>query len=136
MALIKCYECGQMISDKASVCPKCGAAIHGNIGNDSTVMGDVQDNGQTRYAKQPNSPVYPQRPVQPAQRPVAPAPQPSTNKLLVYGLVGLIALLTAGILYVVLKDDGSSKSGTSQIVDGDEGKSEEELRTEKEKLER
>jgi len=27
MALIKCNECGQMVSDKASTCPKCGAPI-------------------------------------------------------------------------------------------------------------
>ena len=27
MALIKCNECGQMVSDKASNCPKCGAPI-------------------------------------------------------------------------------------------------------------
>ena len=27
MALIKCYECGHMISDKAKRCPKCGAPI-------------------------------------------------------------------------------------------------------------
>ncbi|MBR2147270.1 MAG: zinc ribbon domain-containing protein [Muribaculaceae bacterium] len=28
MALIKCSECGQMVSDKASVCPKCGNPIN------------------------------------------------------------------------------------------------------------
>ena len=27
MALIKCYECGQMLSDKANTCPNCGAPI-------------------------------------------------------------------------------------------------------------
>lgn len=27
MALIKCNECGQMVSDKASNCPQCGAPI-------------------------------------------------------------------------------------------------------------
>lgn len=27
MALIKCTECGEMISDKATVCPHCGAPI-------------------------------------------------------------------------------------------------------------
>ena len=27
MALIKCSECGQQISDKANVCPKCGCPI-------------------------------------------------------------------------------------------------------------
>lgn len=27
MALIKCTECGEMISDKATACPHCGAPI-------------------------------------------------------------------------------------------------------------
>lgn len=31
MALIKCNECGQMVSDKASTCPKCGAPIEPSI---------------------------------------------------------------------------------------------------------
>ena len=31
MALIKCNECGNMISDRATKCPKCGCPI-GNVG--------------------------------------------------------------------------------------------------------
>ncbi|MBR6374799.1 MAG: zinc-ribbon domain-containing protein, partial [Alloprevotella sp.] len=27
MALIQCKECGHMISDKATTCPKCGCAV-------------------------------------------------------------------------------------------------------------
>lgn len=27
MALIKCEGCGSMVSDKASVCPKCGYSL-------------------------------------------------------------------------------------------------------------
>lgn len=27
MALIKCTECGHMVSDKASMCPNCGCPI-------------------------------------------------------------------------------------------------------------
>ncbi|PCQ44939.1 zinc-ribbon domain-containing protein [Citrobacter freundii] len=27
MALIKCKECGEQVSDKAASCPKCGAPI-------------------------------------------------------------------------------------------------------------
>lgn len=31
MALITCPSCGNTVSDKAVVCPKCGASIHGAI---------------------------------------------------------------------------------------------------------
>lgn len=31
MALIKCNECGQTVSDKASNCPQCGAPIEASI---------------------------------------------------------------------------------------------------------
>ena len=30
MALIKCTECGQMISNKAEQCPKCGNPVYNN----------------------------------------------------------------------------------------------------------
>lgn len=29
MALIQCSECGQQVSDKATLCPKCGAPLMG-----------------------------------------------------------------------------------------------------------
>lgn len=35
MALIKCNECGQMVSDKASNCPQCGAPINTQIVNNT-----------------------------------------------------------------------------------------------------
>lgn len=31
MAIIKCYECGQNVSDKASVCPHCGAPMRASV---------------------------------------------------------------------------------------------------------
>ena len=36
MALIKCSECGQMVSDKAPVCPHCGASINASGLNEMT----------------------------------------------------------------------------------------------------
>lgn len=40
MALIKCNECGQMVSEKANVCPHCGAPINKveSIDNSSKVL--------------------------------------------------------------------------------------------------
>ena len=58
MALIKCTECGNMVSDKADRCPHCGCSV-------SVILSET--------AKAPENP-----PVQePAQRPV-PAPEAST----------------------------------------------------------
>lgn len=58
MALIKCTECGNMVSDKADRCPHCGCPV-------SVILSET--------AKAPENP-----PVQePAQRPV-PAPEAST----------------------------------------------------------
>ena len=36
MALIKCNECGQMVSDKATTCPNCGVAISQSVSEKST----------------------------------------------------------------------------------------------------
>lgn len=33
MALVKCTECGQYISDKASKCPKCGCPVQTVLNN-------------------------------------------------------------------------------------------------------
>lgn len=35
MALIKCYECGAMVSDKAATCPHCGAPLAKETAKDS-----------------------------------------------------------------------------------------------------
>ncbi len=40
MALIKCYECGAEISDKASVCPHCGAPVKQDAQIENSVAGN------------------------------------------------------------------------------------------------
>lgn len=47
MALIKCSNCGQMISDKADKCPKCGKALQENI----TPQISEESKGQSRSNK-------------------------------------------------------------------------------------
>ena len=61
MALIKCTECGNMVSDKADRCPHCGCPV-------SIILGESE--------KAPEKP-----PVkEPAQRPAsAPAPKASVT---------------------------------------------------------
>lgn len=45
MALIKCNHCGQMVSDKAKVCPKCGTLVRSN----SETLNESQNQVYTRY---------------------------------------------------------------------------------------
>lgn len=47
MALIKCSECGRDISDKATVCPGCGAPVPGNFEEHSQVPTSVHYNSDT-----------------------------------------------------------------------------------------
>lgn len=42
MALIKCKKCGQMISDKADKCPKCGCSVSVNEALDNVVVQNTQ----------------------------------------------------------------------------------------------
>ena len=44
MALIKCTKCGQMISDKAFKCPKCGCPVELNERDTSKISEDVKSN--------------------------------------------------------------------------------------------
>lgn len=46
MALVKCSECGQMVSDKANVCPKCGTPLK-NEGT-QVVSNEVETTEQTK----------------------------------------------------------------------------------------
>lgn len=48
MALIRCSECGQMVSDRANVCPKCGSPMY----DESTQYGNV--GGRTVYRNEGN----------------------------------------------------------------------------------
>lgn len=42
MALIKCYECGTAISDKASVCPQCGAPVRKDSENTTANQDEIK----------------------------------------------------------------------------------------------
>ncbi|MBO4822815.1 MAG: hypothetical protein J5548_15305 [Prevotella sp.] len=73
MALIRCRECGQVISDKAERCPRCGCP---SIGGRATYQGpDTSSNTKIIYKKENNS-----------------------NKLL-YGIIAfLLAVLVGGAI--------------------------------------
>ena len=50
MALVKCKECGQMVSDKAEICPKCGCTVQCA---DSTKVNETSSNPQPSISGKP-----------------------------------------------------------------------------------
>lgn len=86
MALIKCPECGNMISDKASNCPKCGAPR----------MEQQQDMTQV-FPQEPVAPVEQPQPMQ-NQYPYYEEDDGNRNKWL-YGIIGLLVLVLLGVGY-------------------------------------
>lgn len=72
MALIKCPSCGNLISDKAEKCPRCGAP----------------------RMRQPQPPVQPQQPIQP-ETPIYQKRNESSKVL--YVLVGVLAAAVLGL---------------------------------------
>ena len=75
MALIKCYNCGSFISDKARQCPKCGTS---QIGHSQQTLGQGSSSDQTIIAGNVN-------------------PSKKSNKGIIIGLWAAIFLLLAGL---------------------------------------
>ena len=86
MALIKCPECGNMISDKASNCPKCGAPRK----EQQQDMTQVFPHEPVRLVEQP-------QPMQ-NQYPYYEEDGGNRNKWL-YGIIGLLLLALLGVGY-------------------------------------
>ncbi|MBR6980277.1 MAG: hypothetical protein IKH88_10665 [Prevotella sp.] len=99
MALIKCPECGNMISDMASNCPKCGCPV-GNAGMQrkrSTTRVLNNDNERTRVIYKKNN---------------------NTNKWL-YAIIALLAsiLVGGGTYYFLNKEKDKDTQATAMAKD-------------------
>ena len=95
MALIKCPNCGTLVSDKADACPVCGKSVASILaGNDGGVNPGAPVN-------QPDNipPVVNQTPY---SAPSAPSGGKKGNPLLIPLLIGISALLVGLIIVVVL----------------------------------
>lgn len=114
MSLIKCGNCGRLVSDQIANCPGCGAPISAGVmppANESTQMAtDVQP-----YAPQQPQQVYqPQQP-EPYYDPYQPTSQPSKGNGLKITLIALIAALVAmlvggGVMYYMNSKEKSHKA--------------------------
>ena len=92
MALIKCTECGNMVSDKADRCPHCGCPV-------SIILGESEKAPEKPLAEEPA-----QRPA-PAPKASAPAvdpePQAAHDKKVQQGFIFAMCLVVLCIIGVV-----------------------------------
>ena len=105
MALIKCPECGNMISDKAEKCPKCGAPR----------MEQQQDMTQV-FPQEPVAPVEQPQPVQ-NQYPYYEEDDGNRNKWL-YGIIGLLVLALLGVGYWAWNSGLLGNNNGKEVVSG------------------
>lgn len=105
MALIKCPECGSMISSKATACPKCGYAVNGTMSNNNYTnnSGSMQSNYPPQQSVQQG---YPQ------QQPYYPPVQSQKEDKASVGLciISFIIPLVGWILYFVKRDEYPNKA--------------------------
>lgn len=102
MALILCRKCGNMVSDRAAACPKCGAPVNTEV----TVM---------QYSKP--------APVSPSSTPSTPhvsnipdTPSKSSSNTGLYAIIGLLVLAVLGLGIYALsgRDNGANNQGEAE----------------------
>lgn len=55
MALIKCYECGSQISDRAISCPHCGAPVEADVHDSQSVCSQLNPVDETKVVQEKKS---------------------------------------------------------------------------------
>ncbi len=94
MALIKCEECGNMISDKASVCPHCGCPTNGNDVS-------LQDNDTTDIV-------------------VSYKDKENNSHKWLYIIIGLLTIISVGMVVWAWNSGGFSSSQENATSQGDD----------------
>ena len=100
MALIKCTECGQVISDKATVCPRCGCPIGmGNGAPHNANMNQQPMNQPNMNQQSMNQPYMNQQPMN--QQPYYNNGNRGNNNGWLYGIIAFLvaALIFGGYLF-------------------------------------
>ena len=113
MALVKCYVCGKLISDKAAICPACGSPM---VKQSSFGGGNQFRGGDEETVMAPPSAGFGRQPV---REPKSNDPKGGMqiSKGVVYTLIALIALLSVGVIYLLLdKDSGRDKADSELSV--------------------
>lgn len=94
MAILKCYNCGNFISDKAGQCPKCGAPVTGQ---------SPQTSGQSSL---PNQSVLVNNT----------NPPKKTSKGIIFGLCAALFLLLAGLVFILIKNNQDEREALAKLT--------------------
>ena len=95
MALIKCYNCGSFISDKARQCPKCGASM---MGHSQQTFGQGSSHDQTIIASNGNS-------------------SRKSSKGIIIGLCAALFLLLAGMVFILIKNNQDEREAERKLAE-------------------
>ena len=95
MALIKCYNCGNFISDKAGICPKCGAQM---TGQPPQTSGQGSSPEQAIIANSGNQPK-------------------KSNKGIIIGLCAALFLLLAGLVFILIKNNQEEREAERKLAE-------------------
>lgn len=110
MALIKCTECGNMVSDKADRCPHCGCPV-------SIILGESEKAPEKPLAEEPAQ--HPAHAPEASAPAVDPEPQAAHDKKVQQGFIFAMCLVVLCIIGVVATSANQpvpTKSPTTQTT--------------------
>ena len=113
MALIRCKVCGKQISDRARVCPHCGA--RGKVTLRKKMSAD-EESAQTVSPSQSTTPPNGVQPAKPSDLYTPPLETQSKTPMVI-AIVLMITLLWVGVIFFFLLNPKSHRSTTADYAD-------------------
>lgn len=113
MALIRCKVCGKQISDRARVCPHCGA--RGKVTLRKKMSAD-EESAQTVSPSQSTTPPNGVQPAKPSD-PYTPPLETQSKTPMVIAIVLMLVLLGIGVMFFFLLNPRSHRSTTADYAD-------------------
>lgn len=113
MALIRCKVCGKQISDRARVCPHCGA--RGKVTLRKKMSVD-EESAQTVSPSQSATPPNGVQPAEPSDLYIPPLETQSKTPMVI-AIVLMITLLWVGVMFFFLLNPRSHRSTTEDYAD-------------------
>ena len=122
MPLVNCYSCGGKVSDKATLCPHCGAPLKTLKPVQQHYNPDYDENTIVVDQQSPTPPVQPAFASSAANQltdkpQTQPSQQKKGGKSLVFVLAALVLLLAGVILYMLLGHDNKQNERNLAMAD-------------------